>query len=257
MFKKIFLLNTLLILFALSVTACQAIPDLAPQPAPVAAPTDAPTPATAAPSAPVAPPAQAKPQLPDRGKVEGALKLADLSGGVVAENKNGALTLRLAQRQTQQVQTNASTIVVVPGKANAQVADIRVGDRVIVDFGGDTTNTTAAFLLALPADYNVGNVLLGAVMSTQGETINVRTRTGNGRVVTGSQTTFVNLSDDKPTIGAFKDLKQGNVVVAIGQDTSDAFNAQIIVIADKDARAILDRNRGNQPAPTPTPKPGA
>ncbi|MEW5718877.1 MAG: hypothetical protein AB1817_09645 [Chloroflexota bacterium] len=255
MFKKIFLLGTLLILSVMSATACQGIPDLALQPTSLPEPAAAPTLATAAPATP--PPAQAKPQLPDRSKVEGALRLADLSGGVVTENKNGALTLRLAQRQTQHIQTNASTIVVVPGKTNAQVADIRVGDRVIVDYGGDTTNTTAAFLLDLPADYNTGNVLLGAVMATQGETLNVRTRTGNDRVVTGSQTTFVNLSGDKPALGAFKDLKQGNVVVVIGQDTTDAFNAQIIVIADKDARAILNRGGRNQPAPTPTPKPGA
>jgi hypothetical protein len=257
MFKKIALLSTLLVLSALNVTACEAVPNIAsqflPTPTPTAAPTATPAPATA-----TAPQAQAKPQAP-ANRIEGALRLADLSGGIVSENKNGVLTLRLTQRQTQQIQTNASTIVVMPGKNNVQVADLRVGDRVIADFGSDTTKTTAALLLDLPANYNMQNVMLGAVMSTKGETINVRTRTGNDRVTTSNQTTIVNLSGDKPALGAFKDLKQGNVVVAIGQDTNDTFNAQIIVVADHDARAILNRGRNNPqgPAPTPTPKPGA
>ena len=73
MFKKIILLGTLLVLAALSATACQAIPNLAPQPMPTTAPTVAPA-ATSAPAAP--PQAQTKPQLPDRGKIEGALRLA-------------------------------------------------------------------------------------------------------------------------------------------------------------------------------------
>ena len=146
----------------------------------------------------------------------------------------------------------------MPGKSNAQVAEIRVGDRVIVDYGDDK-NTTAAFLLDLPADYNMENVLLGAVVSSKGGTINVRTRTGNDRITTSDQTTFVNLSGDKPSLGAFKDLKQGNGVIAIGQDTSDVFNAQIVVVTDRDARALLNRGRNNppSPAPTPTPRPGA
>ena len=255
MFKKIALLSTLLVLSAMSATACEAVPNIAAQFLPTPTPTAAPT-ATPAPTAP--PQARGNPQAPNRGNIAGALGLADLSGGIVGENKNGTLTLRLAQRQTQQVQTNASTLVVMPGKSNAQVADIRVGDRVIADYGGDTTKTTAALLLDLPADYNMNNVLLGAVVTTKSGTINVRTRTGDDRVATNDQTSFVNLSGDKPALGAFKDLKQGNVVVAIGQNTNGAFNAQVVVVTDRDARAILNRGRNNPqgPAPTPTPKPG-
>ena len=255
MFKKIALLSTLLVLSAMSATACEAVPNIASRFLPTPTPTAAPT-ATPAPT--VAPQARGNPQAPNRGNIAGALGLADLSGGIVSENKNGALTLRLAGKQTQQVQSNASTIIVMPGKTNAQVADIRVGDRVIVDYGADK-NTTAALLLDLPADYNMGNVLLAAVVSSKGGTINVRTRTGDDKVATNDQTTFVNLSGDKPALGAFKDLKQGNVVVVIGTDSTDAFNAQVIVVTDRDARAILNRGRNNPqvPAPTPTPKPGA
>ena len=257
MFKKIALLSTLLVLFAVSATACEAIPNIAsqflPTPPPTAAPTATPAPATA-----TAPQAQANPPAPGRN-IQGALRLADLSGGIVGDNKNGALTLRLAGRQTERVQTNASTLVVMPGKTNAQIADIRVGDRVIADYGNDTTNTTAALLLDLPADYNMSNVLLAAVISSKGGTINVRTRTGDDKIATTDQTTFVNLSGDRPALGAFKDLKQGNVVIVIGTDSTDAFNAQVIVVTDRDARAILNRGRNNpqEPAPTPTPKPGA
>ncbi|MCI0476588.1 MAG: hypothetical protein L0Y55_10100 [Anaerolineales bacterium] len=253
MFQKIILLGTLLLVFALSATACQGVPNLAPAPAPTETPTVAPTP-----GAPAAPPvAPAKPQLPDRQKVEGALRLADLSGGIVSENKNGVLALRVG-RQIEQVQTNAQTIVVMPGKTKVQVADIRVGDRVIVDYGAET-NTTAALLLDLPSDYATGNVMLAAVVSVRGGTLNVRTRSGDTRVAASAETVIVNLSGDKPALGALKDLKPGNAVIVIGQDNNDTVNAQVIVVTDRDARALLNRGRGNPqgPAPTPTPKPGA
>jgi hypothetical protein len=253
MFNKIIWLGTVSLVLALSVTACQGLPNLIPQPTPTTAPTVAPM---TEPAPATTPQAQSEPPLPDRGKIESALRLADLSGGIVSANKNGTLTLRLA-RQTTQVQTNVSTIVVIPGKNNAQVADIRVGDRVIADYGNDVTNTTAAFLLDLPSDYNTGNVWLAAVLSSKGGTINVRTRSGKDKVAANDETLIVNLSGVKPTIGSLKDLKPGNLVVVIGQDGDDAFKAQVIVVTDQDARAILNRGRGNQPAPTPTPKPGA
>jgi len=253
MFNKIIWLGTVSLVLALSATACQGLPNLIPQPTPTTAPTVAPT---TEPAPATTPQAQSELPLPDRGKIESALRLADLSGGIVSANKNGTLTLRLAQ-QTTQVQTNVSTIVVIPGKTNAQIADIHVGDRVIADYGNDVTKTTGAFLLDLPSDYNTGNVLLAAVLSSKGGTLNVRTRSGSDKVAANDETLIVNLSGDKPTLGSLKDIKPSNLVVVIGQDGGNAFKAQVIVVTDRDARGILNRGRGNQPAPTPTPKLGA
>jgi len=253
MFNKIIWLGTVSLVLALSATACQGLPNLIPQPTPTTAPTVAPT---TEPAPATTPQAQSELPLPDRGKIESALRLADLSGGIVSANKNGTLTLRLAQ-QTTQVQTNVSTIVVIPGKTNAQIADIHVGDRVIADYGNDVTKTTGAFLLDLPSDYNTGNVLLAAVLSSKGGTLNVRTRSGSDKVAANDETLIVNLSGDKPTLGSLKDIKPSNLVVVISQDGGNAFKAQVIVVTDRDARTILNRGSGNQPAPTPTPKPGA
>lgn len=248
MSKKILLIGMLLIALTLGATACQAIPNILAQPTPTSTSTTTPTP-TATPLA------RANPQAP-LNRIQGALQLAGLSAGVVSDNKNGTLALRVG-RQTNQVQTNAGTLVVMPGKSNSQVADIRDGDRVIADFGDDTTKTTAAFLFDLPSDYTKGNVLLAAVVSSRGGTVNVRARTGNNQVSTSDDTLIVNLSDGAPALSSLADLKPGNLVVAIGQDGNDTFNAQIIVITDRDVRNLLNHGERNQPTPTPTLKPGA
>jgi hypothetical protein len=248
MFKKT-ILPIVLFVSLLTVTACQSLPNIASTfmatPTPTAAPTATPAPTTV--------PRARSPQSPNLGNIGGALRLGDLSAGVVADNKNGTLTLRGGKNS--RVQTNSNTLVFMPDKLQgASVADIHTGDRVIVDYGANK-DTTAALLLDLPAGYNAGNVMLGAVLTTKGTTINVRARTGNDRIATSEQTLFINLSGDQPAVGAFKDLKQGNVIAAIGQSGSDAFNAQIVVITDRDARALVNRGRNNQPRPTPTPKP--
>jgi hypothetical protein len=239
MFRQTFSLGTLLVLSALSATACQAVPNPAPAPAPSTAaqdaPAAAPTPSRAAQGEPVAPP------LPDRSRIESALRLAGLSGGVVTAKKDGALTLRSAGRFLQ-VRTNDQTIVVVPGKTSAQIADIRVGDRVITDFGRDTTNTTAAFLLDLPADYGTGNIRLGAVVASKPGVVNLRTRNGADKAATSDATMVIRLGGNKPTVGAVTDLQPGSVVVVIGQESGDTFNAQVVVATGKDARARLNHS---------------
>jgi len=236
------IIGALLILFACGATACEAVPSLAATPQPVATATIAPAVPTPAPTAVAAPEAPGRATMPDRRKIEGALKIAGLSGGIVRANDNGTLSLRMGG-QLEQIQTTAGTIVVIPGKNDAKVADIRVGDRVVADLG--TSASTAAFLLAFPADYGADNVLAAAVRASRGRNINVLSREGNRALTTSATTTVVDISGDQPTLASLGDLKRGNAIVAVGQSDGDKFDAQVIVVLDKDARALLGKGRQN------------
>ena len=243
------IISASLIVSTFGATACTALPNPAATLPPAATATiipAMPTPTLAPMPTPAAP-------MPDRRKIEGALKIVGLSGGVVRANDNGTLSLRLGG-QWEQIQTTASTIVVIPGKSDAKVADIRAGDRVVADLG--TSDSAAAFLMAFPADYDANNILVAAVRASRSGNINVLSRQGNRALTTSATTIVVDLSGDQPTLTALGDLKPGNAIVAVGQSDGDKFDAQVIVVLDKDARALIGKIRQNQPQPTPTPKPG-
>ncbi len=231
------LIAALLVLLTLGATGCEAMPTLdatPPLPEKVATavtPTPTPMPATTPETSSQAP-------APDRRKIENALKIAGLAGGIVSANTGDTLTLRTG-RQPQQIQTNATTLVAIPGKSDATVADIRVGDRVLADL--DASGTTATFVLALPADTARENLLAAAILANRGASFAVRTRGGNRALHTDATTSVIDITGAQPTPVSPGDLKQGNAILAIGQANGEHFDAQLIIVLGQDARALLSK----------------
>ncbi len=160
-----------------------------------------------------------------------------LSGGIVASNNGSALGLRMGG-STLQVQTNASTIVVVPGLKNAQLVDIHVGDRVIANIPGNDPNTPAALLLAIPAGDTANNIVTGVVQASASGVLAVKTDILPRRVTVNAATVVVDMSGDRSVFATLSEVQTNNAVMIVGQPSGDAFTAQVVVIAVKDARNI-------------------
>ncbi|MCL4395443.1 MAG: hypothetical protein M1482_11695 [Chloroflexi bacterium] len=174
-----------------------------------------------------------------------------LQGGVVTSNSGTQLGLKLAN-STEQLDVAPSAIVAVPGKTSAAVSDISVGDRLIADVAGSGSTRQATMLLDLPADYTASNVIIGAVQSNTDGTLALRARTGTRDVTASASTMVVDLGAGKPTLGSTNNLAAGNAVVVIGTGNTGAFDAQVIVVLDRNVRNLLRRaNPGNRAAPTP------
>ncbi len=255
MFKQstpLFLIAAALAVLALSATACGSLPIslAAATSTPVPAPTQTPLPTPQAATTPAAPQGKVPLRANAVQALQALLRGSGLTGGVVASNDGSTLGLKLG-KATQQLQVASDAIVVVPDKSNATVSDIRVGDRVIADRTDAATNAPAAFLLAIPAGYAVDNLMLGAVMPSKSGATSLRTPRGPRDVTTSASTIVVNVSGAQPMLASLSDLKPATAVLVIGDGSRAAFNAQVIVIVNKDARSLLQKGRKNAP-PTPT-----
>ena len=255
------LMGAALAIFALSATACDSLPTALTQNLPISfapatstpTPTEAPTLAPQTATTPVAPQGKA-PQRPQAAQaLQNLLKGLGLQGGVVTSNSGSTLGLKLG-KATAQLQVAPGAIIVVPGETAATLTDIRVGDRVIADVTSSNPNASASFLLDVPANYTADNVMLGAVMPNKNGAINLRTPRGVRAVSTSASTLILNISGSQPTIGSVSDLNPGSAVVVIGSSSGSGFDAQVIVLLDKDARTLLRKaNPKNAPPSTPTP----
>jgi hypothetical protein len=261
MFKKFrmtILSGAVLAVLALSAIGCDTLPTALAflQPTSTPTPTDTPTPApTSAPQA-AATPAAPSARTPRRAKaaqtIQALLKNTGLRGGVVTSNDGSTLGLKLG-KATVQIQTSANVIVVVPGKTNATLSDIAVGDRVIADVTGNSASSAASMVLDIPASYKASNVMLGAVMPNKNGSLMVRARGGTHAVTTDASTVIVDISGGQPALGTLSDLTPASAVLVIGSSSGSAFNAQVIVLVDKNVRDLLNQVRKNLATPTPTP----
>jgi hypothetical protein len=254
-------ISSLFVLFALSATACSSLPNIASATQPTAAPTIvspivAPTTASMPDATPSPAPAAQDP-APKNARplvLAAVLKATGLQGGVVRANNAGTLSVQI-RKDAQQVQTNADTLVVVPGARSAKISDLRVNDRVLVQFPNGDATQPASFVMVVPSDLTIENVLLAAVQSNKPSGLTVRTPQGSEVLTTDAATTVVNLSSSQPTVGSLADLKLGNAIVAIGSGYDSGFSAQTIIVVEKDARKLLKQARPNPPAAQPTPNP--
>jgi hypothetical protein len=252
MVNRISAIVLLSVALALSATACGNVPGIASQaPAPVVIPTSVPVIEPTPVATPVAPQARGKELDAARG-LDTLLKGLGLKGGVVTSNNDGTLGLRLG-KTTEQVRVASNAIIVLPDNPNAQVSDIRVGDRVIAEVGDDA-NAPATFLLDFPRGYDLSNLRLGAVMPGKSGSLTLRGRGGTHAVTTSGATMIVNITGDQPALGSLDDLKPGAVVLAVGNASDDAFSAQVIVLLEKNLR---DLGKGKRNLPPPAPSPGA
>ena len=254
------LTGAVLAVLGLSVIACSSLPSslafLQPTstPTPTDTPYPTPAPASATPTTtatPAAPSGNAARRANAAQALQALLKNSGLQGGVVTSNDGNALGLRLG-KTTAQVQATSSAIVVVPTKTNATLSDIAVGDRVIADVTGDSTNAAASLVLDFPASYTASNVMLGAVLPNKSGALTVRARSGTYAVTRNASTVIVNISGAQPALGALGDLTPGSAVLVIGSRDGNAFDAQVIVLLDKNVRDLLRKVGKNLPTPTPS-----
>jgi len=250
--------SALFILIVLGATACGSVPNIIGAAQPTAQPTIVPpAPPTSVPaSTPTpAPSTDAQGNAPKNARQQiltALLKATGLEAGVVGANNNGTLNVRMGKGPAE-IQTNASTIVVVPGMSNAKASNINKGDRVLVEFPNGDSTKPAAFVMALPNDLTTDNVRLGAVIANQRAGTSVRTLRGTENLTTDSSTIVVNLNSGQPSLGSVSDLQTGNAVAVVGNSNDSSFAAQVIVILGKDARNLLKRFNPNSPAALPTP----
>ncbi len=266
MFKKssaLVLITTAMAILALSSTACDSLPTTLTRNLPnslaqatdTPVPTMTPLPTLQAAATPAAPQGKAPNRANAAQALQALLKSTGLTGGVVASNDGSTLSLKFG-KATQQLQVASDAIIVLPDKSSAVLSDIQTGDRVVANVASATTNAPATFVLDVPANYTANNLVLGAVMPNKGGTLNLRTPRGARSVTTSASTTVVNISGNSPVVGSVSDLQPANAVLVIGQSSGSAFDAQVIVILDKDVRA-LQRKVNPKNAPTATPTPGA
>ena len=254
------------LVLALGATACDSVPTTLAQglstieqnlPASLAPATDTPTPTDTPTDTPTPEPTNPAPsaRAPQRQGATRAqvlrgfvalLKRSGLTGGVVTSN-DGSSTLGIKLgKNSSQLQVASNAIVVVPGVSGATLSNVQVGDRVVASASGGT----ASFLLDFPANYKVGNLVLAAVQSNNGGTLTLRVaRGGTRKATTDASTMVVNLNGGQPALGSVGGLTRGNAVLAIGDNSGGAFNAQVIVVLSNNVRNLLP-NRA-QPQPTP------
>ncbi len=214
------------------------------------------------PTAPAVPNVQA-PTTPPAGQGSGGgqgaansfgpfLQATGLQAGVVTTNDGNTLGLKLGAN-TYQLQVAPTALIVTPGKSNASISDIQVGDRVIAKGADANAGSGVTFLLDFPKGYTTSNLILAAVQSTNNGTLTLRTRQASRNVVTNSSTVVVNIISGQPSVETLNDLKQGNIVLVLGTGSSDTFNAQVIVLLDS---SLQNLQRNGRARPTPTPNGG-
>ncbi|MBI5650837.1 MAG: hypothetical protein HZC40_10410 [Chloroflexi bacterium] len=232
----------ILVLFVLGATACSQIPGASnpAQPPAPAAPTAVPTPE---PTRAPAPSPEANNASPQRGApgIEGALKNLGLVAGIVRASNTQGVALQ-TPKGNEKIRVDANAVIVIPGKADARLSDLKTGDRVVAQ----VKDATASFLLVLPKDVAKDALTLGAVQTNARGQITLRTRNGQDELTTSATTIVIKNDQGQITTGALSDVKPGSAALVI-EDGSG--NAQVIVMLKDDARALLGRGNPNSPKP--------
>jgi hypothetical protein len=243
------------IFLVIALSACNNVPTL-PQPASTTQPVATSAASSSVSSSATSPAKQPTPLSPQREQalkyLDEALKGTGWMGGTVVNVNGNSIELRSVQNAST-INVLSSAIVVVPNKPNATVADIQRGDRLIVDTVSDT-DRTVQLVLDFPGSYKSENLMMAVVQAAKGNTLTMRDRTSARQTNATASTVVVNMTGDAPNLGSLADLKTGAVVLAMGASNGDAFDAQVLILLDKDIRNVLQPN-APAPSPTPTKKP--
>lgn len=228
----------ILILFALGATACSEIPG-ASNPAQVSAPA-APAP-TVVPTPAPSPEASTTP--PQRGApgIESALKNLGLVAGIVRASNTQGVALQ-TQKGNEKIRVDANAVIVIPGKTDARLSDLKTGDRVVAQ----VKDANALFLLALPKDVAKDALVLGAVQTNASGQITLRTRGGQDEIKTSAATIVIKNEQGQIATGALSDVKTGSAALVVEDGNG---NAQVIVLLKDDVRALLGKGNPNSPKP--------
>jgi RNase P/RNase MRP subunit p29 len=130
-------------------------------------------------------------------------------------------TLVIATPQGEQsVLTNEKTVFLVPGVEAATLADVTLGDYVVVRARPAEDGTLlATAVMVVPAGQQGDVVLRGLVTAVEGTTLTVRTRRQRDiAVLTDEQTLFHVPGLEDPTVA---DVQVGRIVLALGRLEGD------------------------------------
>ncbi len=265
MFRKISIVSLLVI--ALSVTACGQIqlPTSLPQLPSISQPSVelSPTPDASQQTTPsTAPGSGPKAGRNSNNGVQAPAALLAMfnrlgwEAGVVAQTSSEQIALKTRKDGRDKIPVGANTIFIIPGKTNASINDIHVGDRIIADI--PKGQTTAALVMGVPNDYAKDNLVLGMIQSNSNGTITLRARGGADTLTTSSTTQIVRVIREGVALGSVNDLQNGTPVIAIGQASGEEFSTQVIFtmpkgLLDLGKRLGVDRKNPTQP---PSPQPG-
>lgn len=134
-------------------------------------------------------------------------------------------------RGEQSVSTTARTVFRVPGVEEATLADVAVGDYVVVRFRSLEDGTLLAALVAvIPAGQEGDVVLRGLITAMEGTTLTVRSGQGRVSVLTDEQTLFHLPGVEEPTIA---DVEVGQVVLVLGRPEGESFRAAAVAVVSR------------------------
>jgi len=108
-------------------------------------------------------------------------------------------------------------------------------------------------IMALPSDLTADNVLLAAVQTNKRAEMIAPTRRRAQNLITDSTTIVVNLDSNQPSLGSIGDLQMGSAIMAIGNCDGNSFNAQVIIVLEKDTRNLLKKFSPYSTVPLPNP----
>lgn len=145
----------------------------------------------------------------------------------------GAQLVVATTQGEQSVSTAEGTVFRVPGVEEATLADVAVGDYVVVRFRSSEDGTLLAVLVAvIPAGQEGDVVLRGLIMAVEGTTLTVRTGQGTVNVLTDEQTLFHLPRVEEPTVA---DVGVGQVVLVLGRPEGESFRAAAVAVVSRRA----------------------
>ena len=152
-------------------------------------------------------------------------------------------TLTLDTRQGEKQMTTDEAIFWAPDVENPSLADVQVGDPVVVWGRPDEDGSLAARLVAIASAGELReHAVRGRVTAVEGQTLVIMTREGEKEVVTTSETYFHVPNVEEPNLD---DIEAGCIIAALGQKDDDGtFTAQIVAVAParRLRRTIVRRN---------------
>jgi RNase P/RNase MRP subunit p29 len=163
-----------------------------------------------------------------------------IAQGTVSDIEDTTLVLDTLQGKKQV--TTDEAIFWALDVEDPSLADVQVGDQVVVVGRPDKDGNLAARLVAIASAEELReHAVRGKVTAVEGQTLVITTREGEKEVVTTSETYFHVPNVEEPGLG---DIEVGCTITALGQKDDDTFTAQIVAVARarRFRRMIVRRN---------------
>ncbi len=188
-------------------------------------------------------------QAQARGKRQ---QLQRAAFGTVSQVAGSSLTIASPTGDSQTVQVGRKTRLVLVGKLEAKVSDIKPGDKILV-LGSNNNKKSAESraLLVVPSSYEQQNIVAGKIERASPGELTLKSKEGSVTVSLASETPIFRLGL-RPSPDA--ELHEGRFAVVMGVRASDGtLTAQVVLakLGEKADRTL--RTPSRQATRTPTP----